>query len=202
MLITPSYLDALTERWIATADRNLRKDGYLIGTIFGFSQTGESCAIVQDDTDTSGNILKVKNEPFYQVGGPLRDHQREIAEILQGHKSVAAIFIGEFWTFPDAAASAAYFAESGPSPSQHPQRQEGIFVTAHYPLAGYSRAISRRIVRTPNNEVYTREWDEGSAFRQFLASEESATTFMTSWIEECLPQPDDGVVAKARGSSS
>lgn len=197
MLITPNYLDALADRWIITADRNLRRDGHLVGTIFGFSQAGESCAIVQDDNDSSGAIYKVRNEPFYQVRGPLRDHQAEITEILKEHQCVAAIFIGEFWTFPDEAASRAYFNEDGPSPSQHPQRQEGIFVTAHYPLGGFSKALSRRIVRTPHNEVYTREWDQGSAFHKFASDKESLTTFMTSWIEECLPQPDDGAVARA-----
>lgn len=161
---------------------NMRQHGAIYTMLFGIDARGQQVAAVMPDDVAD----LVAGPTTVGISEPFRDHQGDIAEVFTKRGAQAAMFYGEAWTFPEEDPDAALeHLRSGLMPSEHPNRQEIVFLSLHWPLGGVSWLETWRIVRTPG-ESYLRP-----RTRQLEAIQDPLS-FISGWIEETLPQPQPG----------
>jgi hypothetical protein len=179
--LTADLLDQMFETIAKSADANMRRDGYLAFALTGVSRRGPVASVLglgdePPRLDPTG-ILVV---PF-----PLAGNVAVIRDYFRSRDVEAAFAVMESWRFPDddMDAARAYLDGSGPPPSAHPRRTEGVAVLGFWPLGGWEKYRDYRIVRTPG-QTYLRPSDRDKV-------QPGDLTMAVSWVEECLPAPDD-----------
>lgn len=182
--ITSSGMDKILDYSIKQADKYIRQEGAVHSVIYGFTDLPMPAISIIGNNPQSNEVLRSDEgpTPTYLVPIPFNQHERAIREIFIEHSIQAAVMMGEYWTFPTTEDGQEFLAGRGPTPSQHPNRQEGVFAAAFWPLGGYAHMVSRHIRRTPTSN-YTRPWH--NVQDEFT---DTMTSMLSSWLEEALPQ--------------
>lgn len=191
MILTSETFVGLVEAMSKQADEFIRADGFVQETIVALHPAeGVRLQVLAVDVSPSAKVP----DRVVVVPPPLQNHEVALRELFAKEGVQAAIWRGEAWVFPesDPDAGTRYLAGEGPSPSQHPNRQEIVITAGFWPLRGVAVAETSRIVRTAAGD-YTRPLDSHSFTATTAVSEDSPhlLTMLTSWLEHTLPQPDD-----------
>lgn len=190
MVLTTEHLDARITSMIRAADKKIGTDGFVAGGLYGLRPSGD------DPFIALAVSREVADEPtrdpsgVWLVPAPLRHNAPWVAYQFGALGVVAAVQIGEYWTFApeDRQALEDFIAGRGVPASEHPNRQEGVFVAATWPAGGYSRAVTRRIVRA-GGRAYLRPWPTGAESVPDDAPD-AILDGVVSWLEQCLPHHD------------
>lgn len=182
----PVNLDSLFDDFMKAARVNAAKHGYLESVITGMNDAGIQCHVIQGGNDAVGIVPE--HPTVLVLPAPFQAYQHVIREWFSRHKVTIASWVAEVWMYPEgdegAAAAEAYLSGTGPTPSQHPDRREAATVFLAKPLAGFARLAVLPIVRDGDTATL------GDAVTVEQGDDEMLT-FTASWLEECLPAPDD-----------
>jgi hypothetical protein len=183
-------LDTLFAGALPHADQMLRRSGFLATALYGINTTGITCSLLEEPDLTAPRIYENNT---YGIPAPMREHLPAIRTIFRVRNTLAALMMAEFWTFPadDQDAAFRYATGDGPPPSQHPRRREGVVVAVVWPLGGYLRVGSQRIVRG-GTSPYLRPWDPGEHLNMSETHDTppDELSWVSTWLEEVLPGRD------------
>lgn len=176
-----------------TAHFNMKRDGELHTAVLGYQRSGAmSCAVIQAENDEPKTVVE-SSFPVFQCPAPFQLYATAIKDWFAMHKAVTAAFIGEAWIFPRTEegiqAQRDFIAGNGPSPTNYEHHEEIAFVSVFSPLQGFSEIVTFSIERRPHRPPALVPIQEMS----FAESDDDALTlsWLSSWLEECLPAPDD-----------
>lgn len=177
-------LDTLAAQAARYLDTSMRTAGGVLDSLVGLSRQGEPILMLVPE----GTAAQDLGMEAIEVPGPFRDFQPAIREAFRARDIQAAVLWGEAWTFPpgDEEAMSRHVKE-GLMPSEHPGRQEIVFLSVHWPLGGVGWMSCWRIVRAPTG-AYLRPLFE----RAGQADASSPITVLSSWVDDVLPQPRPG----------
>lgn len=186
------WLDAIFDDTAAKAAVLLRREGVVESVVWGLDPRGTRCAIIQVGAeDAPGSVETGLGYPAVTLPAPLQSWQPTITNLFRRTGSNAALWVGESWLFPPGKegreAASALLAGTGGLPSQHPNRREAVFVFATSPLRGYTRMGVWEIVRRPHRPPQLGDNLSDAA----ADGEDDFLSWSASWLEECLPAPDD-----------
>ena len=181
--MTEEVLRGYSRRTTDFLNTSIQRTGCVLNAILGLNGQGAPVLVVVQH-DAEGEPLGLET---MVVPGPFRDFQDEIREAFAQRSVQAALFCGEAWTFPpeDPEVVKRHVLE-GLMPSQHPNRQEIVFLSMHWPRGGIGSLSAWRIVRPPTG-AYLRPLVEEKG-----TDPQNILTFFSSWVDEVLPQPLPG----------
>lgn len=184
MALTPAQFHQMVDLVAKQADEYMRTSGFVAENVIAVHPVRGIVATIMASDAPAGYTPP---PGVLVIPPPLQHHQDALRETFARLGAQAAIWVAEAWVFPedDNEAASAFLAGTGPSPSQHPDRREVVLVAGFWPMAGISAAQDLRIVRTPTG-AYLRP---GTRSRETL--DPAGFSFLTSWLEATLPQPDD-----------
>lgn len=191
-------LDQISDRLHLIMRENFHRDGAIYNAILGYNIDGVlDLTILQGEYGDRAQMHESENDVVYIIPAPLRDHSTGITKLCRSQNIVALAMMSENWTYPlgeeGLQATEAFMRGDGPRPSEHPQRRELVTMYVTCPLVGYERFVGWNIKRTNRAAPRLRP-----AFDSKKESPDATLlSFASSWLEECLPQPDDEHVAKA-----
>jgi hypothetical protein len=168
------------------ARHNLARDGFVATAVLGVGRGEGLLRILEAPAD---HPVETRGPYAILMPGPLRDRSEQIRDLFTQRKVQAAVWVGEFWSFPadDLHAPQRFLAGDGPSPSQHPRRIEGVGVGMAWPLGGLNRWSSAQIHRA-GGRAYTR-----AATVTVDRGVDPTSLMLTSWLEGVLPAPGEPV---------
>lgn len=186
-VLTPQLFDhAVSDVW-TRAQENFHRDHFVYGHLIGISREVRMCNLAQ--AGTPEEIARMEASGITPVPpGPWQDHLGLVDATLRANGSVAAIWVGEAWTVSDIAAVDAL--ATGTPPSEHPFKDEFVFVHATWPRARIHRLKVMRINRgkkggdTPVLEAFP----PGHPFNDDTPAA-GQTVVMFGWLGDLLPQP-------------
>ena len=200
-VLTPQlFHDAIDDVW-AKAQADFAASHYVVGHLIGFSRDVTMCNIAQAGTPdeiTSMQAIGITPIP----PGPWQHHLGLIDATLRTNGSVAAIWLGEAWTVSGDAALDVLTSDT--SPSQHPFKDEFVYLYATWPRARIHRLRTMRIDRgklggtTPVLEAFpdghpmNANTFRGSTATDDQQRDESQSVAMFGWLADLLPQPPTG----------
>lgn len=163
---------------------SIQRAGGVVNSLLGINAQGAATLAVLPE-GAAGGALKMET---LALPGPFRDFQDVIQKAFAERSIQAALFWGEAWTFPPEGPEAIKrHVREGLMPSQHPNRQEIVFLSTHWPRGGIGSMSVWRIVRPPTGPYLRPLWEhkDGDPANNIL-------TFVSSWVDEVLPQPLPG----------
>lgn len=188
-VLTPQLFNTAVDDVWAKAQADFTKDHFVYGHLIGVSRQVAMCHFAQARTIEEANRLTASNVIPIPVG-PWQTHATLIEQELRRHDAVAAIWVGEAWTTSDQAGLESL--TGGPAPSEHPLRDEFVYVYATWPRARIHRLHAKRIERgkkvgdTPRLESFPPD----SALSRTLDDTTSGEqVFIFGWVNTLLPRP-------------
>lgn len=170
------------------------RDGVVHTALLGYNHELEPVLTIVQGSLEDSHIAEVseRDNLIYVVPAPLKDYSDGIRKIAEKYEATTFAMMSENWTYPDGdagvAAALAFMSGEGPPPSEHPDRKELVTVFVACPLRGYTRLIGWDIRRKNRSAPRLRPKFDSSAPQQ--DSIDPSLSFASSWLEECLPQPD------------
>lgn len=195
---TREQLDHQFEYSLAWARKTFDKEGVIAPALHAFDEKMKLRLSLTCAGDKVMYIPQLTEGDIGVVPRSFRDHQQLIKEWFGKKNIIGAVVVNEIWMYPDDdhdRATRAYLAGDGGLPSEHPRREDGLFIGCLCPMAGYSRVGQWRFVRRPHRKPVIAD----TAFVTAGESNENENmSHFTSWLEDCLPNPDDAAVRAAR----
>jgi len=176
-------IDVLADQVSKYLDNSIRQTGGVVDSILGIDKTGQPAyAVVPEGVGEMHLRLEALRTP-----GPFRESEDEIRSEFAARDIQAALFWGEAWAFPpnDDNAVTRYLAE-GYLPSQHPAREEIVFLSAHWPLGGVGWLSTWRVDRRPSGDSLV------SLLQHAADDNASPLAIVSSWVDSALPNPAPG----------
>ena len=159
---------------------SILKAGGVVDALLGVDANGNpSFAVIPEGVGELELPLEVLKIP-----GSFQQFEESSRSAFADRGIQAALFWGEAWSFPpvDEETLARYVAE-GLHPSQHPERQEVIFLSAHWPRGGVGWLSTWQILRAATGNslapLIERSVDESVGSRSYV----------TTWVDDVLPRP-------------
>lgn len=196
-VLTPHLFNTAVDDVWAKAQADFAKDHFVYGHLIGVSRQVAMCHFAQAGTIEDANRLT--NSGITPIPtGPWHSHALMIEQGLRSHDAVAAIWVGEAWTTSDRAGLESL--TGGPAPSEHPLRDEFVYVYATWPRARIHRLHAMRIERgkkvgdTPRLEPFPPDSPLGATLNSETVSEGSGArpdehVVIFGWVNDLLPQP-------------
>lgn len=164
-------------------DGSIRQAGGVVDSILGIDATGNPVlAVIPEgvgEVDFSLDVLKIP--------GPFRQFEETIRSAFAQRDIQAALFWGEAWTFPpgDEEALTRHVTE-GLLPSQHPDRREIVFLSAHWPRGGIGWLTVWQILREVSGNTLA------SLIEHASNDNVGSLSLVSSWVDDVLPHPAPG----------
>lgn len=187
-VLTPQLFNAAVDDVWAKAQRDFEQSHFVYGHLIGVSRQAAMCHFAQATTIEDANRFTERNI-IPVPGGPWQASAGLIEQELRSHEAVAAIWIGEAWTTTGRAGIESL--TGGPSPSEHPLRDEFVYAYATWPRARLHRLHALRIERgkkvgdTPRLEPFA----DDSDFHATTCNPSDEQVFVFGWVDDLLPQP-------------
>lgn len=184
--MTRAAFDAYAREIWAKAQANYEKDGTLHGVLIGFTGSGERvmCLGVSEDADEEEMESALRNGTF-PIPGHFRDHAAKIHALFRSRKVLALILLGEAWFASGQVAQEVQ--DMGILPSQHPDRDEVIQLTALWPREFYARNVTR-VITTHADGSRTLEPEDRLRFASF-DNPASKDNIPHTWLLDLVPGP-------------
>lgn len=188
-------LDELTYHHQIRMRELFHRDGTVHNVILGYDRNFNLVlSIAQGDygDDIRVEPMGERQGVIYVIPPPLRDYEDGIAQLARENNVSTFAMMTENWIYPDGdegqAAAKEFLRGYGPPPSEHPNRRESITVFITSPMDGYARLMGWQIKRKNRSAprlkpMFDSGLDEGAV--------EPLLSFASSWLEHCLPAPDD-----------
>lgn len=193
-VLTPQLFDAAVRDVWARAQDNFHHDHFVYGHLIGISREAQMCHLAQ--AGTPEEIARMEGGGITPVPpGPWQHHLGLVDATLRANGSVAAIWVGEAWTVSDTAAVDALV--TGTPPSEHPFKDEFVFVHATWPRARIHHLSAMRINRgkkngdTPVLEAFPsgHPLNDDAASATQRDQNRRPMVVMFGWLGDLLPQP-------------
>lgn len=171
---------------------NFHRDGEVFTAVMGYRNYDEDALlIVQDSVDAEFQLIEGAL-PTYVVPAPLQGKQQLLTQIARDHQITTFALMSESWSYPageeGAQAARDYIDGAGPTPSNHPKRRELLTIFVTCPLVSYTRFMAWEIKRKNRSAPRLKP-----LFDSAYDAADSVFSFASSWLEECLPAPDDSL---------
>jgi len=188
-------LDELTYHHQIRMRELFHRDGTVHNVILGYDHDFNlvlSIAQGNYGEDVRLEPLDGNSGVIYVIPPPLRDYEEGIARLAQDHNVYTFAMMSENWIYPDgeegAAAAQAFLRGDGPPPREHPNRRESITVFITSPMDGYTRLMGWQIKRKNRSAPRLKPMFDSGVEEDTV---EALLSFASSWLENCLPAPDD-----------
>lgn len=206
-VLTPHLFNAAVDDVWAKAQADFARSHFVYGHLIGVSRDVTMCNIAQAGTEEEHAAMRGRGITSIPPGA-WRKHESLIATTLAANNSVAAIWLGEAWTTSGQAGIETMVR--GTRPSDHPLRDEMVYVYATWPRARLHRFHFARINRgklggqtpvledvpddhplatPPPNERTSNPTHSQTGKQTSNQTGNPAAVLMFGWIDDLLPQP-------------